>query len=471
MNELSAFERRLAAGLEDYAGPRQRVDADAIARAAANRLPVRQSILHHFTAGVALAPRLAWRPSAVVVIVAVLTLALAAGVVIVGNQERRLPAVEPAGNGLLAYSSRGDIYVGDPETGETTAIVTGPDVDSAPLFSPDGTRIAFVRGDQWSEAASLVVVRTDGSDARTVVPAGFSQGGLGATWTPDGTSLLVNHHSPPHIAGFDGDLTLVDVSGAAEPRLVTPPLPNGPGGPYFHNTDPVAPIFRPPDGNLILTTTHSAVRPVGTTPLYAWDGRLTRRTTIEPVGLEDFEPYYLQPWALRWSPDGSRIAALLGWGEPRFDLAVMNADGSDARLLEGASDGPWSPDSTRIAFQSCRAHPDGDRSVIVIVDVSSGAMRELEVTDVATKYEGTVSPRPRDVSDYEPWCGWISDTDGRAWDYEGWSWSPDSRSIVMLERRGERPIVVDVETGQATDLPWEADSAPSWQRILPTGPG
>jgi hypothetical protein len=49
--------------------------------------------------------------------------------------------------------------------------------------------------------------------------------------------------------------------------------------------------------------------------------------------------------------------------------------------------------------------------------------------------------------------------------YEGWSWTPDGRSIVMLERAGTRPVVVDVETGDAIELPWEADSAPSWQRV------
>jgi hypothetical protein len=57
------------------------------------------------------------------------------------------------------------------------------------------------------------------------------------------------------------------------------------------------------------------------------------------------------------------------------------------------------------------------------------------------------------------------------WDYEGWSWSPDGRSIVMLERKGTRPIVVDVETGRVEELPWKADSAPSWQRIAMAGGG
>ena len=50
MNELSAFERRLTAGLEAYAGPRQAVDAIAIARTAASRTPVRRPILSHFWA-------------------------------------------------------------------------------------------------------------------------------------------------------------------------------------------------------------------------------------------------------------------------------------------------------------------------------------------------------------------------------------------------------------------------------------
>ena len=100
---------------------------------------------------------------------------------------------------------------------------------------------------------------------------------------------------------------------------------------------------------------------------------------------------------------------------------------------------------------------------------ASGAERVLEATAVETKYEGDVSPlppgRPRGAS-----CGWYSGPEGRAWDYEGWSWSPDGRSIVMLERCGTRPLVVDVQTGEATELPWEADSAPSWQRMPPVNP-
>ncbi|HEU4919237.1 MAG TPA: hypothetical protein VFT20_05810 [Candidatus Limnocylindrales bacterium] len=479
MNELSAFERRLAAGLEAYAGPRQNVDADAIARAAANRLPLRRSILLRFMAVVAPAPRLTWGPTAVVVLVALLALALASSVVIVGNQPRRLPAVvEPAGNGLIAYAHDGDIFVGDPITGTTTAIVSGPELESGPIFSPDGTRIAFVRGNPWTEEASLVVVRVDGSDERVVMPPGYSQRGTTFTWTPDGGSLLVNHDSAPFTTPyFDGELSLFDAAGMAEPRLLTPPLPIGPGGGYFGYTDQVAPMFRPPSGDLILSSATGRASDAAAgrlEGLYAWDADLVDRTQLAIDGLERYQPYYFQPWALRWSPDGSMIAFELGWGDREpFEIGsfVMRANGTELRPLAGVG-APlaWSPDGSKIAYQRGCPDPGRQGAVIVILDVASGAERVLEATTVETKYEGNVSPTPPGESG-GCYGGWFQGPAGRAWDYEGWSWSPDGQSIVMLERAATRPIVVDIETGKATELPWEADSAPSWQRILPTGPG
>ena len=479
MNELSAFERRLAADLETYAGPRHRVDADTIARAAADRLPLRRSILLRFMTEVAPAPRLAWRPTAMVAMVALLALALVAGVVIVGNQPRRLPAVvEPAGHGLIAYAHDGDIFVGDPITGTTTAIVSGPEPESGPIFSPDGSRIAFMRGDQWGADASVIVVRADGTDLRVVMPAGFSKRGTDFTWTPNGASLLVNYDSEPFTTPyFDGELSLFDASGAAEPRLLTPPLPIGPGGPYFSHSAQVAPMFRPPSGDIILSSaigraSDAAARRLE--GLYVWDADLVNRTQLAIEGLERYQPYYFQPWALVWSPDGSMIAFELGWGDREpFEIGsfVMRADGTDVRRLEriDSFSVAWSPDGTALAFQRCRSHPGGDGSIIVLVDVASGSERILEATAVLTKREGAPLGQPAGTD--EPLCGYYQGPTGRAWDYEGWSWSPDGRSIVMLESSGTRPMVVDVETGQATELPWEADSAPSWQRILPTGPG
>ena len=322
-----------------------------------------------------------------------------------------------------------------------------------------------------------LAVRVDGSDERVVMPAGYSQRGLEFAWTPDSASLVVNHDSKPFTTPyFDGELSLVDASGVDEPRHLTPPLPIGPGGGYGLSAQ-VAPMFRPPSGDLILSSATgpaSAAAAGGLEGLYAWDADLENRTQLVVEGLDSYQPYYFQPWALRWSPDGSMIAFELGWGDREpFEIGsfVMQADGTEVRRLEriDGNSFAWSPDGTMLAFQRCSNHPGGDGSVIVLVDVASGSERILEATSVLTKREGAPFGQPAGTD--EPLCGWYEDADGRAWDYEGWSWSPDGRSIVMLERAGTRPMVVDIDTGQATDLPWEADSAPSWQRILPTGPG
>ena len=462
MNELSAFERRLAAGLEAYAGPRQSVDADAIARAAANRLPLRRSILLRFMAVVAPAPHLAWRHTAVVALVAVLALALAAGAVIVGNHQRRLPAVVvPAGNGQIAYAHAGDIFVGDLITGATTAIVSGPEIDSGPIFSPDGSHIAFVRGVPGTADARLMVVRIDGGDERVIVPAGFSDGHRWSfAWTPDSASLAVDDDSPPPPTTHFGELTLFDASGTSEPRLITPPLPIE------------ARIAWSPNADLILS---------GPIPqrseIYVWDAALERHTVLRPEvpGGEAFEPYRV--WPEGWSPDGSTIMFGVGASSSHGDtetpidgLYLMDADGSHVRRLQGplTSHGVvWSPDGMKYADYRCSEDRDRPGAVIVIVDISSGIERALEATAVHTKTEGQVPTQGLDNG----YCGFYAGPEGRSWDYEGWSWSPDGRSIVMLERRGSRPLLVNVETGQATELPWEADSAPSWQRIIPTGPG
>jgi hypothetical protein len=452
MHEQSTFERRLTAGLEEYAGPRRNVDAAAIARTAPSRVALGNSILQRFSAVVARSPRLEW-PA---VGIALLVLALAVGAVIVGSQQRRLPAVvepaavEPAGNGLIAYSSGGDINVGDPVTGTETAIVTGPATDSRPIFSPDGTHIAFVRGDPWGDDASVVVVQPDGSDQVVAMPAGFSERGVGIAWTPDSASLVANLDTAPLTTPFfDGELALLDASGLAEPRLLTPPLPIWPGGPYFNANSGVAPMFRPPNGDLILSGDYDA--------LNVFDANMRSRGQLARQALSSFEPYGLSTPA--WSPDGSMISFSLHRVNGKqwiglIGVFVMNADGSDMRQLGSEIAGwvAWSPDGTKIAAERWLSDPEG--SVIVIIDVASGAERVLEATSVETKVEGNWSLDGRGSSGA-----------GRRWDYEGWSWTPDGHGILVLERHGTRPIVVDVETGRSTELAWEADSAPTWQRM------
>ncbi len=465
MTEHDDLDRRLARWFEaDAHGPAPASRFEQAIEATRNRRP-RPALVAGFGSawvetGPAAAPLVSWR---FVGATALLLLALTAAAAYVGSQPRRLPAlVVPAGNGLIAYALGGDIFVGDPVSGMTKPVVTGPEADSSPIFSPDGTLIAFMRGDPWTENASVIVVREDGSDKRVVVPAGFSERGLGFAWAPDSASLVVNHDSEPLTTpSFDGELSLFDATGVDEPRLLTPPLPIAPGTDSLHaNGGQVAAMFQPPDGSQILSGAGHAFD--------VFDADLRKVSRLSVGGsIKENEPYAV--CCAGWSADGSlilfslfRIDASGTQALGLFGSVVMNANGTDVRRLGRDVWGQWSPDSSRIAFARCSADPARPGAAIVIIEIATGIERVLDATSVETKTEGSV-PAPR--SSGEALCSWYSAPGGRNGEYEGWSWAPDGRSIVLLATRGTRPIVVDVETGRATELPWDADSAPSWQRV------
>src|SRR4029077_17031004 len=151
MTTEARFERELPAILDDlYLGPTPEYRNDVLAAATARRqrpawtFPGRWLPMADIATRPTLVPRMPWRVDGVgLVIVALLAVAAFA---IVGSRQKRLPPpFGDAGNGLVAYSNGGAIYTLDPRTSVATAIVTGPEVDSQPEFSPDGTKISYVR--------------------------------------------------------------------------------------------------------------------------------------------------------------------------------------------------------------------------------------------------------------------------------------------------------------------------------------
>lgn len=341
-------------------------------------------------------------------------------------------------NGLIAYSHDGDIYVGDPATGTSEAIVSGPEVDINPIFSPDGSRIAFIRG-KPREPESLIVVRSDGSDERVVVPDGP---GIFFAWTPDSASLFVGRG----IAGF---LYLFDASGVAEPEAVTPPLPAERGAMPFNPSAQVAPMFRPPAGDLVMSG--------GRDSLQVFDADFTPLRQLD-FGHAKYDSLTGFP---TWSPDGARILLGVGYYDPfptvfvDGEMIVMDADGGDLRRLGPGWNPMWSPDSSSIAYEdvgpgSFPGAPDEVR--IAVVDLASGAKRVLESSISPVKVGAAVET--------------MTSNEWHTWYYEGWSWSPDGRSLLLLKDHRTRPVVIDVATDTATELPWETDSFPSWQRTV-----
>jgi Tol biopolymer transport system component len=136
------------------------------------------------------------------------------------------PALSPDGR-MIAYASgtsvRTDIYVRQVSGGDAIKL-TGdlPEVwHRWPRWSPDGAAIAFVsRGPESSQLAlealaptSLIrIVPAFGGAARTLVESGLA----GHAWSPDGTKLAYVRGREVHVAGRDG--THRRIADAIEPH-------------------------------------------------------------------------------------------------------------------------------------------------------------------------------------------------------------------------------------------------------------
>src|SRR5688500_1695754 len=97
---------------------------------------------------------------------------------------------------------------------------------SGPIaLSPDGTRLAFIRGDEASRETALVVANADGTGEREIAvrksPDSFSV--RGPSWSPDGkliTSGVINH-DPSSAAGGYSTVIAVEVESGAERQITS----------------------------------------------------------------------------------------------------------------------------------------------------------------------------------------------------------------------------------------------------------
>jgi dipeptidyl aminopeptidase/acylaminoacyl peptidase len=122
-----------------------------------------------------------------------------------GAAKSPTPANSP--RGILAFALSSRIETLDLMTRRVRAITSG--LDDLPAWSPDGKKLAFVRGQ-----SGVYVIRGDGSGVRRVLPIA----GRGATlvdppqWSPDGGRIAFDRWS-------DVECTLKSRSGSASPSL------------------------------------------------------------------------------------------------------------------------------------------------------------------------------------------------------------------------------------------------------------
>jgi hypothetical protein len=149
-----------------------------------------------------------FRPAWLLILAAILLLGLVGAVLLVGSQPRLPAPFGPARTGTIAVEQDFDIVAIDATTRVRKELIGGPERDSAPRFSPDGTKLAFLRED--SRHRHVVMVATaDGTDVRQVSQPLIPLLGRPGTvaWSGDGRQIAVT---------TDGDgISIVNIDGGA----------------------------------------------------------------------------------------------------------------------------------------------------------------------------------------------------------------------------------------------------------------
>ena len=101
--------------------------------------------------------------------------------------------VSPDGR-TLVFDLLGDLYTMDARGGEATAITHGLPFDGQPVFSPDGSMIAFTS--DRSGAENLWVMNADASHLRQISASDDVTSFISPAWAADGRSIFVSTYKP-----------------------------------------------------------------------------------------------------------------------------------------------------------------------------------------------------------------------------------------------------------------------------------
>ena len=217
----------------------------------------------------------------------------------------------------------GEIYTIAPDGTGLTRITRALAYDYLPAFSPDGSRIAFARGEPPS--TDLYVVDKDGGGlSRLTDLDGFEHSPI---WSPDGTRIaFVWGHGDVRGFAETGELWAVDIN-RLDPELLLDRR--------------VGYLAWSPDGARIALELRDDATHVGVLDLATG-------------ALADLGPGFVP----KWSPDGTRLTFIRDAAD-EVDIYVMNADGGNVVQV---TDDPafdtfpiWSPDGKTILFMTARS--------------------------------------------------------------------------------------------------------------------
>ena len=284
------------------------------------------------------------------------------------------------------------------------------DVDSPLSFSPDGSRVAFLRGYPRTNEASVVMAAADGSGEQRRIATRPFAGGFPlytrAAWSPDGRTIAVALGVQTWFGAGMGTATTVEGIDVATGR--ERPIANG-------HWDAVGNIAWLPDGSLVVAATEQGRPNHQLYRVTLADGAI-RRLTNDLNTYPDVAASARVPALVAVLGDLSSTISVSATGDPSTEMPVT----SGAGRYDGQTGIAWTADN-RLVFTS-----------------AAGGQTDVWTMDADGK-------NPRQVTSDPATEGMIDVT-------------PDGRAVVFVARRNGQPGIWQTNlangaTARVTDDP------------------
>ncbi len=326
----------------------------------------------------------------------------------------------PTPHWIAAVSSRARLntYVitrMNPDGSERVELATVRDLALPPVWSPDGTRLAMVLGDEWR---ALHTMDAAGRDVRRVSPyVGELQS---VAWSPDGEWLAYVARTAP-VPGEAPHIYRVPARGGEPEQLVGALFAAAPGTLTYRA------LTWSPDGRWLAFSVEGDIDPAlqgvyrldvdgGTperlvagccpswSPAGDWLAFLTEgeggarglaRVTPDGARVERLTDGLNVGPGIVWSPDGEWLAFFAFDTANAWTLYRMRADGEELRVLAAEVVQPpasWSPDGEWLAFAMLARNPFSFEPAIYRAHVASGALQPVTTSQEGVYFFPAWSP-------------------------------------------------------------------------------